>query len=88
MVRFVPKDFRQRRPNGNGKWTWSLNGTKRVPYRLPELLAAEKQATVYVAEGEEDVDRLRALGCVSTTNSEGAGNWRDELSEYLKTVKS
>ena len=84
VVRFIPKDFRQRRPNGIGKWTWNLNGTKRAPYRLPELLAADERATVYVPEGEEDVDRLRALGFVATTNSEGAGKWRDKLSEYLR----
>jgi hypothetical protein len=83
-VRFVPKGFSQRRPNGKGGWTWSLNGVRRVPYRLPELLAADKQVTVYAAEGEEDVDRLRALGLVSTTNPEGAGKWREEFSEHLK----
>ena len=88
VVRFVPKDFRQRRSNSKGKWIWSLNGTKRVPYRLPELLAADQEAPVYVPEGEADVDRLRALGLVSTTNSEGAGNWRDELSEYLRDRKA
>lgn len=84
VVRFVPKGFSQRRPDGKGKWTWSLNGTRRVPYWLPELLAADKQATVYIGEGEDDLDRLRALGLESTTNSEGAGKWRDELSEYLR----
>ncbi len=84
VVRFVPKTFRQRRPDGNGGWTWSLNGTRRVPYRLPELLASDNRATVYLPEGEEDVDRLRDLGLVSTTNPEGAGSWRDELSEYLR----
>src|SRR5215208_507945 len=84
VIRFAPKTFRQRRPDGKGGWSWSLNGVQRVPYRLPELLAADKQAPVYVAEGEEDVDRLRALGLMSTTNSEGAGKWRDELSEYLR----
>jgi 5S rRNA maturation endonuclease (ribonuclease M5) len=85
VVRFDPKDFRQRRPDGNGGWTWSLNGVQRVPYRLPELLTADKQATTYVAEGEKDVDRLRALGLVATTNPQGAGKWRDEFSEHLRS---
>ena len=36
-VRYEPKDFRQRRPDGNGGWIWK--GPERpVPYRLPELL--------------------------------------------------
>ena len=36
VLRYEPKDFRQRRPDGAG-WKWSLNGTRRVLYRLPEL---------------------------------------------------
>ncbi|MFL5337462.1 MAG: hypothetical protein ACJ8H8_30885 [Geminicoccaceae bacterium] len=40
VVRYEPKAFRQRRPNGLGQWVWNLDGIERVPYRLPELLAA------------------------------------------------
>jgi hypothetical protein len=35
VVRLDPKDFRQRRPNGKGGWSWSLGKTRRVLYRLP-----------------------------------------------------
>ena len=36
-VRYEPKDFRQRRPDGKGGWTWK--GPERpVPYKLPELI--------------------------------------------------
>ncbi len=84
VVRFAPKDFRQRRRDGNGRWTWGLSGIRRVLYRLPELLAADKRVTIYIAEGEEDVDQLRAMGLESTTNPEGAGKWQDEFSEYLR----
>jgi P4 family phage/plasmid primase-like protien len=42
-------------------------------YRLPELQAGVKAGkVVWVAEGEKDVDRLRALGEVATTWSDGA----------------
>ena len=49
VVRYDPKGFRQRRPNGSGGWLWNLKGIKPVLYRLPEVLQAvrEKQA-VYV----------------------------------------
>ena len=40
VVRYEPKDFRQRRPDGRGGWVWNLQGVPRVLYRLPELLAA------------------------------------------------
>lgn len=83
VVRYAPKDFRQRRPDGAGGWIWNLKGVQLVPYRLPELLAADHGATVFIAEGEKDVDRLRSLGLVATCNPMGAGKWRDEYSDFL-----
>jgi hypothetical protein len=78
-----PKGFTQRCPEANGDWKYSLNGTRRVPYRLPELLA-NPDTIVYVVEGEKDVDRLLSLGLTATTNSEGAEKWRSEHSESLR----
>ena len=38
--------------SGSG-WRWSLEGVRRVPYRLPQVLAAiERGETIYVVEGE------------------------------------
>jgi hypothetical protein len=74
VVRYDPKGFRQRRPDGNG-WTWKLGDVPRVLYRLPELLAADKGDWVFVVEGEKDADNLAALGLVATTNPGGAGKW-------------
>jgi hypothetical protein len=36
-IRYEPKGFAQRRPNGNGGFTYSLDGVRRIPYRLPEF---------------------------------------------------
>lgn len=82
-VRYEPKDFRQRRPNGMGGWDWKLNGTPRVLYRLPELLAADSSQTVLIVEGEKDCDRLAGLGQVATTNAGGAGKWCSEYNRHL-----
>ncbi len=82
-VKYQPKDFRQRRPNGNG-WVWKLDNTRRVPYRLPELLKADKAFPVFIVEGEKDVDNLMSIGAVATCNPQGAGKWRDEYSDHLK----
>src|SRR5205085_1935787 len=49
-VRFRPKDFRQRRPDGSGGWVWDLKGVERLLYRLPELLGAGPSEPVYVPE--------------------------------------
>ena len=45
VVRYAPKDFRQRRPDGNGGWIYSVKGVTRVVYRLPERAAPRGGAT-------------------------------------------
>ena len=80
VVRYEPKSFKQRRPDGNGGWHWNLNGARRVLYRLPEV-AAEK--SLLVCEGEKDCETARALGIVATTCG-AAGKWREEYSERLR----
>jgi len=84
VIRYEGKDFSQRRPDGQGGWIWNLDGVKRVPYRLPELLQASKQDWVFIAEGEKDVDRLIAEGLSATCNPMGAGKWREEYNEHLQ----
>jgi putative DNA primase/helicase len=85
VVRFEPKDFRQRRPNGNGGWIWNLKGIEPGLYRLPEVLeAVQSGRTVYVGEGEKDADRLASLGLTSTTSPMGAKKWRKSHSEALR----
>jgi hypothetical protein len=85
VVRLEPKGFRQRRPDGHGGWTWNLQGTRRVPYLLPELVKAVAAGeTIYIPEGEKDVDSLRAIGFASTTNPGGCKKWRTEYSEHLR----
>ena len=83
-VRYNPKDFRQRRPDGNGGWIWNLKDTTRVLYRLPELLTAEPEAPVFICEGEKDCDRLADLRLMATTCPMGAGKWRTEYNAFLK----
>ena len=31
-VRYEPKDFRQRRPNGHDGWVWNLQSVSKIPY--------------------------------------------------------
>jgi hypothetical protein len=81
VVRLEPKSFRQRRPDGRGGWIWNLNGTRRVLYRLPEVLAA---SDVLIVEGEKDAETARRLGLTATCNPGGAGKWKDEYSEKLR----
>src|SRR5262245_51520976 len=77
--RLEPKDFRQRRPNGNGGWHWKLE-ERRVLYRWPELLKYP-DATVFLCEGEKDADRVAALGHCATTVA--SGKWTGECIQAL-----
>ena len=84
VVRYTPKDFRQRRPDGNGGWVYELNGTRRILYRLPELIRASRQDWVFVCEGEKDADKLNDLGFAATTSPLGANKWRPEFNQFFE----
>ena len=80
------KDFRQRQPDASKKtgWTWNMNGVRRVLYHLPEILKARANGeTIYVVEGEKDVETMRMRGHVATTSPMGAGKWQPEFTEML-----
>ncbi len=79
VVRGADKTFRQRRPDGEGGWTWK-GDSPRVVYRWPELSGIEP---VWIVEGEKDADALVALGLTATTNRGGAGKWKQEETDAL-----
>jgi putative DNA primase/helicase len=81
IVRDNHKNFRARRPDGNGGWVYSTAEVKLVPYRLPMILRSKR---VLITEGEKDADTgVRKLRLPSTTNPFGAGKWREEFSAYF-----
>lgn len=84
-LRYEPKDFCCRRPDGNGGWVYRevFDGVQRVPYRLPELRSADFTDFVLVVEGEKDVDRLIEEGFVATCNVGGARKWLDEYNAHF-----
>lgn len=85
VVRYFPKAFKQRRPDGMGGWTWNLRDVqKRVLYRANHIHALDKEATVWIVEGEKDVHSLERMGIHATTNIGGAGKWRSEYNETLR----
>ncbi len=85
VVRKPGHKFLQRHYDKDGNQVWNMKGVRRVLYRLPQLKAADAQTdTVFVVEGEKDAENLAKLGFVTTTNSGGAGKWREEYSECLQ----
>ena len=93
VCRYEPKTFRQRRPATKADdpstvhdgYVWSVKGIVQVPYRLPELInATETGGTVYLVEGEKDVDALWAIGIPASCNAMGSGKWPPELSDHFR----
>jgi hypothetical protein len=74
-VRYEPKSFALRRPDGNGGWIWDLEGISPLLYNLPQVLTASD--VIYV-EGEKDVETARRLSLVATTSG-SSSSWRKEF---------
>jgi 5S rRNA maturation endonuclease (ribonuclease M5) len=92
VVRFEPKDFRQRKPDSHapGGWNWSTKGVRRVLFHLPQLLAslkADNETPVFIVEGEKDVLALEKQHCLATCNPGGAGKWLAEYGACLASAK-
>ena len=86
VVRYIPKSFRQRRPDGQGGWLWNLKGVDRVLYNLPALNSILADSSfIFLVEGEKDADNLIANELIATTMSGGAAaEWQTQYTETLK----
>jgi 5S rRNA maturation endonuclease (ribonuclease M5) len=87
QVRHEPKGFSIRSRDASGAWHPGMNGGRRVLYRLPELLSSNVARTVWVCEGEKDVETLARLGHLATCNPLGAGKWK-AVADLARTVLS
>lgn len=70
VVRYEPKTFRQRKPDGKGGWLWNMKDVTPLPYNLPDIIQ-KPQKPVFIVEGEKCADAIRAVGGVATTTRRG-----------------
>jgi putative DNA primase/helicase len=85
--RMNPKSFRQRRPDGNGGWVWSLEGIEPVLYNLPAVIEGIALGkTIHIVEGEKDADALKEAGLIATTCPMGAGKWRESYTKVFSNA--
>lgn len=87
VVRAPGKRFFQQSPDGAGGWKSGRDGARWVPYRFPELLDADPDAVVYIAEGEKDVETLARRGLIATCNPCGEGKWIHVANVAAKALK-
>ena len=82
VERLAPKAFRQKAASPSAGWLVGpgcMRNVRRVPYRLPELIAGVTEGKpILIVEGEKDVDRLVHEGFVATCNTGGVGKWSQE----------
>lgn len=82
-VRYEPKDFSYRRPDGNGSWISSIKGIERCLYRHDLVAGLEPGATIIYSESEKDVEAAESVGLIATTAG-GAKNWRLEFADSFR----
>jgi hypothetical protein len=80
-VRYQPKDFRCRVPDGKGGWGWTMNGVRRVLYQLPAVI---ESSVIFICEGEKDCGLLANHGYTATCNYDGAGKWDVEYNPHFR----
>ena len=86
VVRYWPKEFRQRKPSGDG-WSWSLKDVDKVPYRLPDIYWASVMSdTVYFVEGEKDADRLAEEGLIASCVAGGTSGWSNGMRSWFRNT--
>ena len=87
VVRYEPKSFRQRHPDGNGGWFWNgVEEAERVIYRLPRVLKAIRDGEiVFIVEGEKDVHTMEDMGLTATCNPGGGGvnKWLNHYNQWF-----
>ena len=76
------KTFTWNHQDNSGHWQKGRGGRKTVLYNLQEVAGAD---TVYLVEGEKDVETLRKVQLVATSSPDGAGgSWQPSYTEALR----
>jgi hypothetical protein len=81
------KDYSQWSLDAKGQWVNRAGPIGKLLYRLPEILALDKNVTIFFVEGEKAADECWKHGLKATTNIGGAGKWDDSYTDFLKTRK-
>lgn len=86
VLRYEPKTFKQRRPDGKDGWIWNLEGVDKILFRLPEVIkGVETGVGIWITEGEKDAVKLVEAGVCATSAAGGAGApWLDEYTQTLE----
>lgn len=84
--RWFPKSFAQRLPGTEPGDRTGLKGREPILYRAEKLWPCIQAGgcTVWLVEGEKDVETAERHGLMATTAMMGAGKWRDTYTSFLR----
>lgn len=81
-----PKTFFCERKDSNGNIVKNRTGCRKILYNLQTVLAGiENGETIYLVEGEKDVETLRSHGIIATTTTESS-DWSKDYTDVLKNA--
>jgi len=86
-IKLVNKNFMFGYINENKNWINGIKDKDLVLYNLPNVInAIQNKQTIYIVEGEKDVDSLAKIGLVATTTPFGASriNNKNKISEHIQ----
>ena len=88
VVRYEPKGFSQRRPEGDG-WVNDTKNVRAPLYNLPAVLEKKKVGGyVIFVEGEKDCETLRINDVTATSIRGGSsGKWHEDFTKTLEGAK-
>lgn len=84
------KTFIVRQPDGKGGWlkTKEAPAVPKLLYRLPRIIQAIKEGlTIYLVEGEKDVNNAQKDGLVATCNYDGGGKWDESYTAAFREAQ-
>lgn len=81
-IKYFPKDFSQFRIEGE-QLISGMDGVQRPLFRIERIAQAAPGSTIWLVEGEKDVESLEGAGCLATTNVGGSSAWRHEYAQAL-----
>ena len=81
VLRYDPKGFSQQHWK-DGEWLPGRANVERVPFHLPKILQTSR--TIFLVEGEKDVERLESISLLATTVPMGANSWDSGMAMHFK----
>ncbi len=92
MVKFVDPKTESKKfipyHEKNNNWVKGMGDQEKILYNLPAVIESiDKGQTIFLVEGEKDVNTLNKMGYTATCNPFGAGKWNKNYTESLTGAK-